>query len=153
VSPTGSLVLSSEADGTLTWVANPGATNPNVSWIQIVDSTGAPVSNIDDSLYATATQGIIYLTDTGANTVYAIDASGMTIGELFASGDSEDAFGTVNLGTGLFTTEVGGLVSPHGLAFQAATPEPSTFVLALSGTLLLLAASFARRRRPNKGCV
>ena len=85
VSPTGSLVLSSEADGTLIWVANPGAASQSVSWIQIVDSTGAPVSNIDDSLYATATSGIIYLTDTGANTVYAIDASGMTIGELFAS--------------------------------------------------------------------
>jgi hypothetical protein len=153
VSPTGSLVLSSGADGTLTFVANPGTSSQSVSWIQVVDSSGAPASDIDDSLYATATSGIIYLTDTGANTVYAIDASGMTIGELFVNVDSEDAFGTLNLATGLFTTDLGGLVSPHGLAFQAATPEPSTFVLALGGTLLLLAGAYVRRRRPNRGRV
>jgi len=147
LSPTGSLVLSSGADGTLTFVANPGTGSQSVSFIQLLNPTGAPVSGLDDSLYATATQGIIYLTDPTGNTVYSIDASGLTVGELFAAVGSEKAFGTVNLSTGLFTTDLGplnGLDSPHGLAFQP-TPEPGTFTLALSGVVLLVAAGIRRR--------
>ena len=144
LSPSGSLVLSSGDDGTLTFVANPGTGSQSVSFLQLSNATGAAVSGLDDSLYATATQGTIYLTDTGANTVYAIQASGLTLGELFAAVGSEKAFGTVDLSTGLFTTiNIGSsLTSPHGLAF--ATPEPGTFALALGGLVLLVAYGIGR---------
>jgi hypothetical protein len=103
---------------------------------------------LDDSLYATAIHGIPH----GHGCQYGVCdrcLRGMKIGELFASVGSEKPFGTVNLSTGLFTTDVGSLNSPHGLAFEA-TPEPETRTLALGGLLLLLAGQALPAQPPAK---
>src|ERR1700733_6535700 len=66
LTPTGDLMLSSEADGELIFVQSPGRRDQSVSFLQLLDpGTGLPVSDIDDAVFVTAEEGVFFLSDTG----------------------------------------------------------------------------------------
>ena len=94
----------------------------------------------DDTVFATAANGTFYLADTGANTVYALTATGLAPGSMYV--DVGNEFGILDTTTGIVTPEFTG-VSPHGVIFVAATPEPGSF--RLTGSALLLAAALVFR--------
>jgi PEP-CTERM motif len=143
---TGSLMLTSGSDGTLTFVSVPGG---SVSFLQLLNpSTGGAVSGLDDAIFPTTTNGTFYVADTGNNRVLAIHATGLTLGSLFADVGSLNEFGSVNTGTGVVSptvTSVSGvnLSAPHGIDFVADAPEPATGALV---GLALIGAILARRR-------
>jgi hypothetical protein len=124
MTPSGDLMLSSAADGQLIFVKNPGTTSQSVAFLTVLDpSTGIAVSELDDSVFATAERGTFFLADTNNNRVLAIQADEIPFGSLFASVGSLSAFVQVNTKTGLVTALVPNLSGPHGLIFVPGDDE------------------------------
>jgi hypothetical protein len=142
--PAGDLVLTGEADQTIVFIHNPGASNQTVSFVGLLGTSGQTITGLpDDTVFPTATSGTFYIADTGANKVYSISATGLAPGSVFV--DVGNEFGSLDTTTGIVTPIFTG-TSPHGIAFVA-SPEPATF-LPVAGALLA-AAQFARRRKRN----
>ena len=142
LTPKGDLALTGEADQQIVWIHNPGSVNQSESFIQIVNNTG----KLDDTAYITTRSGYFLMTDTGANIVYKINASGLTPGSVYV--DIGNEFGILDLTTGNVTPILMG-VSPHGLEFVP-TPEPSTLASMLGG-LLICGGEMNRRIRQLLG--
>jgi hypothetical protein len=151
--PDGSLLLTSEADGTLTTVKNPGTGGQAVSFVQLVNGTGASLTGLDDTVFANGTNQRLLVADTADNTVYAL--SGLfQVGGAYGSIASTQSVDSINLTTGVSTSITGGLLpanaSPHGLLFiPAAVPEPSSLALAALGVIGALAYGRFRLRRTH----
>jgi hypothetical protein len=139
--PNGGLILTGEGDGALTFISNPGTGPQTASSVKLSGANGATIGSPDDAIYATATSGTFYVTDSTTSIVYAINASGLTVGSLFVN--VGNAFGSVDPSTGVVTPLVSG-VGLHGAEFVAA-PEPASIGLAIAGVVLV--AFFAYRRR------
>jgi hypothetical protein len=113
VNPHGDLVLDSQADAELIFVHHPGYTDQEVYHLA-VKQAGMPVQ-IDDTIFATRTHGVILVSDRDGETVYAITRN------IFGSDSAYSAATTsvaeLNQDTGVLTNVVTGMVSPHGMAF------------------------------------
>lgn len=144
--PTGGLVLTGEGDHALTFITNPGSATQSASSVKLIGAGGATIGSPDDSIYATASSGTFYLTDTSANTVYAISATGLIPNSsLFVNVGNE--FGSVDPTTGIVTSIMTG-TGLHGLEFvptAAAVPEPSTLGIGFAGIGLGGLAMLRRR--------
>ena len=143
--PTGGLILTGEGDKALTFVANPGTSAQTATSLKLSLASGATIGSPDDALFATADSGTFYITDTTANTVYAIAASGIAPNTLFVN--TATAFGSVDPTTGVVTPLFTG-TGLHGMEFvpsAAAVPEPSTLGITLAGIALSAAAVLRRR--------
>jgi hypothetical protein len=140
--PNGDLVLTGEADGQLVFIHNAGTAGQSQSFINLLGTGGLPIGmKVDDSAFnGNATQGYFLMTDTGANTVYKISATGLSPNMTFV--DVGNVFGSVDLTTGIVTPIFVGN-TPHGLEFVA-TPEPGSLFLLSSG-LIGIAASLRRK--------
>jgi hypothetical protein len=122
LSPSGALMLSSGDDGQLIFALNQDNENqdnddPKVAFLSLVSSAKAPVSGLDDAIFATSTAGTFYLTDTGNNRVLQIEVANITPGSLYACVGSLNQFVRVNMATGEVTPVVSNLSAPHGLSF------------------------------------
>jgi sugar lactone lactonase YvrE len=122
VTPFGGLMLTSGADGQLIFVNNLENPTPSVSFLQLLDTTGKNVTNLDDAAFVLSPSGSFYVADTGNNRVLKVDVTGLTPMSLYASVGSENAVASVDLPTGTatpFITTSGGttLNAPHGLGF------------------------------------
>jgi hypothetical protein len=138
--PAGDLVLTGEADQEIVFVHNPGTANQTESFLALLGTGGQPLSgNPDDTVFPTAADGTFYVSDTGANTVYALSATGIAPESVYI--DVGDEFGSLDTTTGIVTPIFTG-VSPHGVIFVA-SPEPGT--LLSGGGALLIGAIFALR--------
>ncbi|HLN00612.1 MAG TPA: hypothetical protein VK335_15095 [Bryobacteraceae bacterium] len=139
--PNGDLVLTGEADQEIVFVHNPGAVNQSESFVALLGTSGQTISGFpDDTVFPTTANGTFYLTDTGANTVYALSAKGLVPGSVFV--DVGNEFGELNTSTGIVTPLFTG-VSPHGVIFVP-TPEPASFCLV--GGALLVGVAFTRKK-------
>jgi sugar lactone lactonase YvrE len=144
LAPNGDLVLTGEADQEIVFVHHPGAANQSESFIMLLGTDGTTISGLpDDTVFPTATNGTFYLADTGANTVYALAATGLPAGSVYV--DVGNEFGLLNTNTGVVTPLFTG-ISPHGVTFVASTPEPGSFFL-VGGALLLGVAFVLKSRR------
>jgi hypothetical protein len=143
--PSGDLVLTGEADQEIVFVHNPGAVNQTESFIALLGTNGMTMAGVpDDTVFPTAANGTFYVADTGANTVDALAASGLTPGSVYI--DVGNEFGSLDTSTGIVTPLFTG-VSPHGVVFVATTPEPSSIFLA-GGALLIVASVLRKRHAP-----
>ena len=147
LTPSGDLALTGEADQQIVFVHNPGASNQSISFISLLGTNNQPINGLpDDTIYPTATQGFIYLADTGANTVYRLLVSGLSTGSVLVDVGAE--LGSLDTTTGVVTPLFTG-VSPHGaqfVTFADAVPEPNT-VYGIFGGLLFGGIIYRRRRR------
>ncbi len=134
--PNGDLVLTGEADKQVVFIHNPGMAIQSESFLNLLGTNGLPITgNPDDTAFPTSTAGFFFLSDTGANKVYRIAATGLSTNDVFIDVGTE--FGELNLSTGVVTPILTGLVSPHGLEFisSSAVPEPGTLASMLAGIL------------------
>src|SRR6516162_234289 len=84
LTPTGDLMLSSGDDGQLLFVEKPGRPDQSVSFVTLLDpATGLHISGLDDAVFATAREGVFYLSDTGNNRVLKIEVDHIRVGSLF----------------------------------------------------------------------
>ena len=130
--PKGDLALTGEGDKQIVFIHNPGQSNQSESFINLLGTNGLTINGLpDDTAYATAKSGYFIMTDTGANKVYRIFATGLTPGSVFV--DVGDEFGSLDLTTGIVTPIFTG-TSPHGLEFVP-TPEPGMLIMFGSGVI------------------
>jgi hypothetical protein len=141
--PTGGLIQTGGADGALTFITGPGTAGQTATSLLLKPEPGMTIGNPDDALYPTATSGTFYLTDTSANTVYALAATGLSTSTLYVN--VGNVFGSVDTSTGVVTPLFNG-TGLHGIEFVPAVPEPSTFGLVLAG---LAGAFWAAKKRTS----
>jgi hypothetical protein len=146
LTPSGDLALTGEADQEIVFIHNEGTAGQSESFIRLLGAGGTPISgNPDDTAYPTATSGYFYIADTGANIVYRVTATGLTLGAVYV--DVGKVFGSLNLSTGVVTPIFTG-VSPHGVQFVPANvPEPASFAFVFAGLLLGCIVVEVRRRK------
>ena len=111
--PFGDLALDSQADAELIVVHKAGFDDQSVYRLPITKD-GMPVQ-IDDTVFATTSHGVILVSDRDGETVCAISRN------IFAPGAAYSATPTsvaaLDLATGVLTDVVTGMASPHGIAF------------------------------------
>jgi hypothetical protein len=117
VDPNGNLVLVSQADSALITISNPGTHTQAV--------TKTPIGNQqDDTVWATANSGTLYVVDAGKNAVYSLKWSGPK-GTVFTEAPNDSGVvgfvGTIDLTTGFITPVSTGWSKPTGLIFVPAS--------------------------------
>ena len=111
--PLGDLVLDSQADAELIIVHRPGEADQSVYHLALTQN-GSPVQ-IDDTIFATASHGVILVSDRDGETVYAISRNIFSPSAAYSATPSSVA--VLDPDTGVLTDVVTGMVSPHGMAF------------------------------------
>ena len=111
--PLGDLVLDSQADAELIIVHHPGDSDQSVYHLGLT-LDGAPVQ-IDDTIFATSTQGTLLVSDRDGETIYAISKDIFSPGAAYSA--TPTSVGRLDMDTGVITNVVTGMVSPHGMAF------------------------------------
>jgi hypothetical protein len=109
----GDLVLDSQSDAELIVVHRPGHADQSVYQLPITQN-GSRVQ-IDDTVFATASHGVILVSDRDGETVYAISRNIFAPGAAYSATPSSVA--ALDQDTGVLTDVVTGMVSPHGMAF------------------------------------
>lgn len=140
LSPANDLVLTGEGDQEIVFVHNAGTVGQTESFISLLGISGNP----DDTVFATYPTGVFYVADTGANTVYALRATGLTPGSMFV--DAGNELGSLDTTTGIVTPLFTG-TSPHGVAFL--TPEPASLYLVV-GAVLFAIGWFRRNQHQSR---
>jgi hypothetical protein len=109
----GDLVLDSQADAELIVVHHPGFEDQSVYHLALTENGSS--SQIDDTVFATSSHGVILVSDRDGETVYAISRNLFSPGAAFSA--TPTAVAALDLETGILTDVVTGMVSPHGMAF------------------------------------
>ncbi|SIO63173.1 hypothetical protein SAMN05443247_09613 [Bradyrhizobium erythrophlei] len=147
----GDLIFSSNADGAIIDIQNPGTSKQAVAFTPIKGIPAGSVGNagLDDVIKPTATSGTFYISDAKDGRVLTVHASGLDLNAYYASVGSLGAFGQVDENTGVFTALVSAenapgftFGSPHGVVFvpdKNAAPFPQidtvkTFEAPLDGS-------------------
>ena len=121
--PHGDLFLDSQADSELLVVRKPGSKSQSVLRIPLSSPFGAPQA--DDTLFTPDSDGFLLVSDTPADTIYAIRKAEFVPGVAYtaavgapdSSGKSVGFVGRLDREFGQLTPVVTGLQSPHGLGF------------------------------------
>ncbi|MGO9060000.1 MAG: hypothetical protein ACLQU2_21860, partial [Candidatus Binataceae bacterium] len=120
--PSGELVLDNRSDDSLYIMRGKGAPNP-VLRVPLT-LVGKPVE-VNDTIFITSattdaasTAGVIYITDTTANVIYALTKAYFASNEVYTAANVANDVGLVNLNTGVVTPVVTGFQGVHGLAFS-----------------------------------
>jgi hypothetical protein len=111
--PLGDLVLDSQADAELIILHHAGGLDQSVYHLGL-RLNGAPVQ-IDDTIYATSSHGVILVSDRDGETIYAISKDIFSPAAAYSA--TPTSVGRLNLDNGVITNVVTGMVSPHGMAF------------------------------------
>jgi hypothetical protein len=117
--PEGNIVLDSQADQELIIVSNPGSSAQRVLHLPLsyVAPTGVTPVEVDDTVFATSSEGFILFADKKLNTVFALKKSAFPSGEAYTAADGGPFVGTIDLTTGIITPVVTGLGNPGGMVF------------------------------------
>jgi hypothetical protein len=120
--PAGELVLDNRTDKSLYIVRTPGS--PNRVLRVPLTLSGTPVE-VNDTIFTTSattgqssTAGVIYITDTTANKIYALTKPYFPSNEVYTAANVVNDVGLVDLNTGIVTPVVTGFAGVHGLAFS-----------------------------------
>ncbi|MGA9964650.1 MAG: hypothetical protein WBQ10_05555 [Terriglobales bacterium] len=109
----GDLILDSQADAELIFVHHPGFTDQGVFHLAL--TSGHTSAQIDDTVLAYSSQGVILVSDRDGETVYSITAPFFGPSEAYSAGPT--FVGRLNTHTGVLIPVVTGMVSPHGMTF------------------------------------
>ncbi|HEY6338215.1 MAG TPA: hypothetical protein VIW68_06955 [Candidatus Sulfotelmatobacter sp.] len=111
--PLGDLVLDSQADAELIIVHHAGYVDQSVYHLALTENGSS--SQIDDTVFATSSHGVILVSDRDGETVYSISRDIFAPSAAFSA--TPAAVASLDLQTGILTDVITGMVSPHGMAF------------------------------------
>ena len=142
----GQFVLDNQGDKQLIFTNNIGTPT------QV--NTSLNISNaINDIVWATSTQGTLYLTDTGSNTVYAITGT-FPKGTAFVAATDDNFIGTIDLTSGVITPLDMGTIKlngPHGLLFVPGALAPTTPATKVASSTTVPTQTVAKITLPQTG--
>ncbi|HEY6249927.1 MAG TPA: hypothetical protein VI685_08185 [Candidatus Angelobacter sp.] len=115
--PAGDLLLDSQADSELVIVRHPGAKNQSA--VRVPVSSPFAGTQVDDTVFATSSDGFILVSDLDAGIVYAISRHSFTPGTAYSAANVPGFVGRLDLEFGQLTPIVTGLRNPRGMAFVA----------------------------------
>jgi hypothetical protein len=117
--PEGNLVLDSQADHELIIVGNPGRPDQSVLHLPLTYQTAAGLKpvEVDDTAFATSTEGFVLFADKGLNKVFALKKKAFAPGTAYTAADGASFVGTIDMTTGIISQIVTGLQAPGGVAF------------------------------------
>jgi hypothetical protein len=111
----GNLVLVSQGDSAILQIKNPGTPQQTVLETKVG-------TQLDDTVWATASTGRLFITDAGTNSIYTLKWHG-TRGTVITQAPNDSGVigfvGTVNMVTGFITPIVTGFIKPTGMVFVA----------------------------------
>ncbi len=116
--PDGALMLTSEADGALTFIKHPGTSQQTASFLKL-PAGYTP----DDAIMPAATSGTFYISNEGANNVLKVQVKDLIPSDIYADIYSKNELVQIDPTNGKITTVLAGLSNPHGLAFVASSPR------------------------------
>ena len=121
--PEGNLVLDSQADQELIIVGNPGRPDQRVLHLPLTFQTpsGLEPVEVDDTAFATSTEGFVLFADKSLNKVFALKKKAFVPGTAYTAADGGPFVGTIDLTTGVIAPIVTGLKGPGGVAFVDTT--------------------------------
>jgi hypothetical protein len=132
----GDLIFSSNADGAIIDIQNPGTAKQAIAFTPIQGIPTASIGNagLDDVIKPSATSGTFLISDAKDGRVLSVHMSGLDPNAYYASVGALGAFGQVDENTGVFTALVSAsdapgftFGSPHGVTFipdKNAAPSP-----------------------------
>lgn len=139
VAPNGDVVFTSQDDAELVIVQHLGEDNQRVYRVPFTSSGMA--TKVDDTVFATASDGFLLVSDNSADVVYRVDkpywASGAYSAGINAS--SVGIVGVLDFGTGNINPVVTGLNNPHGMKFVSPSTEGAA--LGVGGFIPTVASS------------
>jgi hypothetical protein len=112
----GDLVLDSQADGELIIVHHLGFTDQSVYHLGL--ALNGAGTQVDDTIFATSSRGVILVSDRDAGSagiIYAISKDIFSPDAAYTA--TLNSVGALDFDTGVITNVVTGMVSPHGMAF------------------------------------
>jgi hypothetical protein len=109
----GDLVLDSQADAELIFVHHPGFADQSA--FRLALTSGGTSTQIDDTVLAYSSQGLILVSDRDGETVYSVQAPFFGPSEAYSAGPT--FVGRLDTHTGVIRPVVTGMVSPHGMHF------------------------------------
>jgi len=124
----GDFVLDAQGDKELVFTGNATGSNPSLSVLHTS-------TEVNDTAWATATQGTLYVTDNASNSLLAIRGT-FSPGTAYSAVPKDSSLnpgtvGTLNLKTGTVTPFATGLGSPAGVLF---VPDPTASAPQVSAT-------------------
>jgi hypothetical protein len=131
LAPNGDIVLDSQDDAELIIVQHPGESSQRAFHLPF--SANGMQAKVDDTVFATSSDGFLLISDLDANTVYKVDKSFWSNGAAYSAGISNSVglVGLLDFETGNLKTVVTGLKNPRGMAFV--DPSQSNATQALGG--------------------
>jgi hypothetical protein len=142
VNPLGELVMTSQGDGELIIVKNPGLSCQNAFVVPLTSTQGGPTignTQLDDTVFTNRSAGELLVADKGLNAIYTITvpyfaSSAYSAVSVFASPTAANAtesfVGQTNLTTGVVTPIVNGMSNPGGMAFIPSGVNLNKFIKA-----------------------
>ena len=118
----GTLATISQGDGKIIFAAHP-IVKPHLFVLSVTDNVPGNVPPIDGLAVATASQGTLYIVDSKAQTISALNTEGCPTGTTFVGepNDNSNPFiGTLNLLTGKIAPLGNSFMSPKGMLFVPA---------------------------------
>ena len=128
--PLGNIVLDSQGDDELILVSNPDTPKQRVLHLPLTylppNNTKVTPVEVDDTAFATSSQGFILFADKALNAVYRLDKVAFPPGTAFTAADGASLVGTIDMNTGFITPIVTGLGNPGGLVFVDTSNDQRT---------------------------
>jgi len=118
--PFGNLVLDSQGDHEIIIVSDPGSAYQRVLHVPLtwLPPAGTVASvEVDDTNFATSSEGFILFADKGLYAVYKLTTNAFAPGTAYTAADGGPFVGTLDFATGLITPIVTGVSNPGGLVF------------------------------------
>jgi hypothetical protein len=125
--PQGNIVLDSQGDQELIIVSDPGSSRQRVLHLPLSykTSSGSVPVEVDDTAFATSTEGFVLFADKGLNKVFSLKKKAFAPGAAYTAADGGPFVGTIDLTSGVITPIVTGLSGPGGLVFVDTTKRES----------------------------
>jgi hypothetical protein len=144
MTPNGTVVLTSQADGQLVFVKGIGTAGQTVSVLQLTNALA------DDTVFGGTPSQTLLVADKNTNNIYAITGQFNPNDGYSAAQDASGQNGFVGLlgdNSGNLLPIVTGLGNPGGEAFLAAVPEPSTWAMMILGFAGIALMAYRRKSK------
>jgi hypothetical protein len=115
--PGGDLLLDSQDDAELVIIRHPGSASQSAIRVPLTSPFG--ITKIDDTIFATASDGFILVSDLDAGIVYSIHRHDFPPGTAYSAANEAGFVGRLDFEFGQLTPIVTGLRNPRGMAFVA----------------------------------